>query len=210
MRATTSGAISSPESRAPPDQRHQDEVGAVVAVLDRRQHVLDHARRYRAGAAGGEPRQRAHRVGLGVLGNLVQRLGDAGGEVAGALPCRAAWQISTPSERDAMKPPTVERDVGSGGNRPAALPYRPIASRRAPASRRSRQAEPFRDMKSPAIVDRRPRPRPAAAQPVTSATSPRRVGRLLEMHVVERRLDRGCDRPRPATGSACTTSGPSR
>ncbi len=86
---------------AAPQQRHQDEIGAVVAVLDGRQRAGDHRVGCGTVGADGEPRQRPHRIGLRMVGDFVERLVDPRRQAPQApRPGARAWQISTPKTRD--------------------------------------------------------------------------------------------------------------
>src|SRR5581483_3299336 len=63
--------------RAAPEQRHQNEIGAVMAVFDRRQVGRDHALGLVARSSRSETRQSRDRVRLAMRGDFVERLGDA-------------------------------------------------------------------------------------------------------------------------------------
>ncbi|MNE42700.1 hypothetical protein D3C80_1368460 [compost metagenome] len=63
-------------ARARPDQRHQREIGAVMAILDRRQDFLDHRIGIGATKAARQPGKGANRVALGIIGYFGQRIGD--------------------------------------------------------------------------------------------------------------------------------------
>ena len=111
-----------------PQERNEDEVGAVVAVLDGRQSAGDHRVGLLAAAPGGEPRKRTHRVALGVSGNLVQRLGDTIGKRCRrrALPVGVADLDAEDTARDEaalrqrnLEVAEVRRQVVGNGDRQA-------------------------------------------------------------------------------------------
>ncbi len=168
-----------------PEQRNQDEIGAVVAILDRRQCSSNHGVGFGAAAARRQPRQRPHGIGLGEVGDLVPGLRRS---------CRQGWQGRGPDaphgrfrrRRPAgAAKPDDESDTAKCRKSAGRSSVAAIAMRLAPASMRRRKITGASiDMKSPSItIDyvHRDRQRDIRHQRHFAAG----IGWTLEMHRVE-------------------------
>ena len=99
-----------PISHAREDQRHEREIGAVVAIEDARQHLVDHRVGLGAAAPAREPGEGADGVALGELRDLVERLPDAFGEGRGRRPLPGDMADLGPDRAGGLEAARIEGD----------------------------------------------------------------------------------------------------